>query len=798
MNVICGNEMFDLYLICDEVYEKSADYIDCIQIPMDTTLIYVMGERAVVRFLNEEIILRKDQWYVVGAKDSFVLDCTEGNAAVLFHGRTYRDYRYEYIHGDAELFWAQRHADFYALRRALYDVFQTVLSENGMKGCLGQNYKNEFMENQIYRCLDAIAERLEIREGDVRVREMLEYIHKNYADSVSLKDMSVLVRMSISSCSRIFLAETGIHFEEYLKYIRLHHAMVLLAFSNMQIIRVSSETGFSGPTAFNRIFRQFSNMTPGDLRKQMWEHCQDSEEISELKKAIIRVWCEGLVSSERNEIVYHDGGKKRSTSEHVAVSCINVGGLFRLNAADVREMLLKAKKDIGFSMVRVVNVFSNSLKLRKAHEHKIISYAEMDSAFDFLVNNGLDACVELNTFVRYIVGNMRDLICEKSEFPFENFEEKFDVIVDFFKHCVNRYGRKVVSKWKFNYAFKYAVEHQGFEENIPVYIRELGCVVKTLHSILPEVEIGGGDFDLESAFLNRFIPAMALAPREGQPDFISGTYYTYLFDNRKAYWHPYSVVSALDYNEQMRYLKNELKKHFGRELPIYVMEWNLSVCSRNVFNDSVAKAVALASFLLKEQHGANMLTWSMLTDHQARFYDVQGDFFGGQGLFSEMGIPKPVYQVLTFFKNLRLVNMTTFDKALIGRDCWGDYHILCANIALPDIDMFIYDECGMSDEDVKNIFMGKRQQIAIKLKGVENGRYLVQKRWINDDCCNIKQLYQDVSVDNNISLEDINYIQSVGRPRRSAYEAEATAFELSLDADLSGDEVVYYHIKKQR
>lgn len=102
------------------------------------------------------------------------------------------------------------------------------------------------------------------------VRQMLEMIARDFSKDLSLKDVSRKVALNAEYAGKLFKAETGTSFLEYLNRYRITCILEYMT-QNPDIVfeQVAPSMGFSDTRNFYRIFKRILNMTPGEYKKQM-------------------------------------------------------------------------------------------------------------------------------------------------------------------------------------------------------------------------------------------------------------------------------------------------------------------------------------------------------------------------------------------------------------------------------------------------------------------------------------------------------------------------------------------------
>lgn len=95
-----------------------------------------------------------------------------------------------------------------------------------------------------------------------------EYILFHYAQNITLKDLAKLYFINEKYLGRLFHANTGRSFHQYLNQIRLEHAVSLLENTTMSILNIALECGYSNITYFNRIFYKNFHLSPSQYRTE--------------------------------------------------------------------------------------------------------------------------------------------------------------------------------------------------------------------------------------------------------------------------------------------------------------------------------------------------------------------------------------------------------------------------------------------------------------------------------------------------------------------------------------------------
>lgn len=101
-----------------------------------------------------------------------------------------------------------------------------------------------------------------LTETDKVMQKISEFISENYDADLSLKLLSRHFAVSESHLSRRFKSFAGMGLNEYIKYVRLHHAAELLENTTASITEISARCGFNDSNYFANVFKKAKGITP--------------------------------------------------------------------------------------------------------------------------------------------------------------------------------------------------------------------------------------------------------------------------------------------------------------------------------------------------------------------------------------------------------------------------------------------------------------------------------------------------------------------------------------------------------
>ena len=99
-----------------------------------------------------------------------------------------------------------------------------------------------------------------------RIASALDYIQKNYAEKVSLKDVADINKMTEEAFSRFFSKTMRKSFFSYLNEYRINHACTQLIETDKTISEICYSSGYDTQPFFFRQFKKFKGCSPVNYR----------------------------------------------------------------------------------------------------------------------------------------------------------------------------------------------------------------------------------------------------------------------------------------------------------------------------------------------------------------------------------------------------------------------------------------------------------------------------------------------------------------------------------------------------
>ncbi len=108
------------------------------------------------------------------------------------------------------------------------------------------------------------------------INMVIDYIKNHYKEKISFKALLSNVSYSESHMRRLFKEKTGLSFIDYVNKYRVEKSCIDLLYSDKSISDIAVDNGFNNVQYYSKIFKMFTNTTPGQYRKWVNQKYDDS------------------------------------------------------------------------------------------------------------------------------------------------------------------------------------------------------------------------------------------------------------------------------------------------------------------------------------------------------------------------------------------------------------------------------------------------------------------------------------------------------------------------------------------
>lgn len=109
------------------------------------------------------------------------------------------------------------------------------------------------------------------------VQEVIKQVHHNYAEDISLKQLSGELHMNVMYLGQLFKKEVGMSLSKYLNDYRIEQAKTLLTETNLTVAEIGFKVGYQNQAYFYRVFKSAANKSPKEFRNDYLEQLKDDQ-----------------------------------------------------------------------------------------------------------------------------------------------------------------------------------------------------------------------------------------------------------------------------------------------------------------------------------------------------------------------------------------------------------------------------------------------------------------------------------------------------------------------------------------
>lgn len=104
---------------------------------------------------------------------------------------------------------------------------------------------------------------------DEVIVSLQDFIHNHFASEISLEDLCELSGLNTRTLNRRFQQATSSPPMEYVRKIRLDQGRDLLKNTNLSIVEIAQQVGYTDADYFSRLFKRYYQLTPSEFRRSV-------------------------------------------------------------------------------------------------------------------------------------------------------------------------------------------------------------------------------------------------------------------------------------------------------------------------------------------------------------------------------------------------------------------------------------------------------------------------------------------------------------------------------------------------
>ncbi len=637
----------------------------------------------------------------------------------------------------------------------------------------------------------------------IRISQITSIIQNRFKENLTLNDMAKELYLSVPYLSKFFLEQYGMNFLTYLNQYRLNSAVLELSTSDKNIDQIAIDNGFSSSHSFVTAFKKEYGKLPNVYRRELKKNSKErevviqQEYIESLKKYLKKENSTKIKNAEK-EIIISGDDSITYPLHHTWKNIMTIGTASDLLIADIQDMVKIIQKEIGFKYIRISGIFSDDLLVysEDINGNSIYNFAYIDKILDFLYTLNIKPFIHLSYMPELLAKHPSKIYFNKNTSQPKSNTQWCNLIREFFKHIINKFGLAEVVTWKYS-LWNQPNTNDLFSFDKPddffyFYKATYECIKNISNELIfclpPTYYIVADNYQ------NWYMSFIERCKKENcLPDCLSFTYYdtrlTRIENNSKESFGFVCTMALSDNPDQLKdfvFKVREERKQLGiNKMPIYLSEWNNTPSHQDLLNDTCFKSCYIVKNILENYDRLDSFAYWSLTDlmNDAPLPDKM--LFGGLGLFTTSGLPKASYYAFSLLNKL--------GNRFIGR---GDGYFVTKEKNNYKIMLYNYkhfsnlyangERFDMTDDDRYSVFGDKVPvDLHIKINDLKNNEYLIKETFINRAHGSLYDVWTQSGCIEPNSAEDLNNLKNLSYP--GIYKRKIKSDNNTLNIDITLD-----------
>lgn len=674
-----------------------------------------------------------------------------------------------------------------------------------------------------------------ISKDIIRIQGIISYINDNVDKKITLKEIADREHLSVYYLSHFIKKNMGMSFQEYLSNIRLDRAVNLLSTTNKTITDISYESGFPSTKAFNKLFKDIYNCTPTAYRKKNEDKTYINNNRENKKSRtyfdVDRTEAFKKLFSYLKPVDNNALNDNMSTiSECISADANDEGRDYKLywkklitysNASEGlrkgwQSQLKELQHKIGFEYIRFHGIFSDHMMVYNLEDdgNVIYNWSHVDELFDFFKEVNIKPFIELGFMPSEIKSSNEVIFWWKA-----NVSQPKDIklwtnlVQEFIKHCINRYGLEEVETWYFEvwnepdleYVFWIGDRGSYFE-----FYRETALAIK---SISPGLRVGGPSITYQilkdGTWFEDFLTYCN--NNQIQLDFVSLHIYPEDFSSKEKVqelalkaierednselFSEWQCLKRIYYGKHHTYdtlnsVNDKMSKCLQYRPDLYITEWNASSYCRNLINDTCFAATFIISNIVKSIGKTDAMGYWTFTDIIEEAKLGISSFHGGFGLINKEGLKKPSYFAYYLLSKLGNKIIEQSEEHIVTKKD-ENIQVLVYNYAYFDSLFSKGDTSALTNTERYAVFEEKpAKKAALHVRGLL-GYYKITRYQLNKEHGSVVDAWIDMGAPENMTKEEITYLQGRAYPKVTVeYQELAGEYKEELYVPVHGAELI--------
>ena len=350
-----------------------------------------------------------------------------------------------------------------------------------------------------------------------------------------------------------------------------------------------------------------------------------------------------------------------------------------------RRDLRDVKQITGFGYVRFHAIFHDEVGIydEDAQGHPLYNFTYVDQIYDGLLASGVRPFVELSFMPKKLAAReaLHPFWYKPNVSPPKDWDKWDDLIAQFARHLVDRYGIDEVSQWYFEVWNEPNLDFWAGEPKQATYWQLYDHTARSLKQVNPRLRVGGPS-TAQAAWADAFI--RHCAENKVPVDFVS----SHVYGNDRAQ-DVFGTDEKIPRDQMVcravKKVHDQIRASAMPDLPLIWTEYNASYFFEPAITDSIYMGPWMADTIRQCDGLTDMMSYWTFTDIFEEQGVVKQPFYGGFGLIATGAIPKPAYNVFKLLHQLGDERIAVdSNSVLVTRRKDGSLIVAAWNLIPPD------------------------------------------------------------------------------------------------------------------
>jgi xylan 1,4-beta-xylosidase len=351
-----------------------------------------------------------------------------------------------------------------------------------------------------------------------------------------------------------------------------------------------------------------------------------------------------------------------------------------------REDLRETRRITGLEYVRFHAIFHDEVGLydEDASGKPVYNFSYIDQIYDGLLENKVRPFVELGFMPKKLSADAsasHPFWYKQNVAPPKDWGKWEQLIENFARHLVQRYGEEEVAQWYFEVWNEPNIDFWAGNPKEATYYELYDRAARAIKRVSSRLRVGG-PATAQAAWADRFL---AHCKEKNVPvDFVS----THVYGNDKAE-DVFGTHEQISRNEMVcravRKVHEQIVASPYPRMPLIWTEYNADYSNQPRVTDSAYMGPFLANTIRNCDGLTEMMSYWAFSDVFEEQGVVKKPFYGGFGILAERGIPKAAFNDFALLHGLGETRLDVkSDSVLLTRKKDGSLAIAAWNLVLPE------------------------------------------------------------------------------------------------------------------